>query len=108
MTTHELLADLRRQGFQLTPLPGDRLEVRPFSKLPEDLRAELKQRKSEVLALLSTQERCLAPDYRALYREMAEAIKEDCCLIRPHWLAEHHELWEQIRNLDDRLTDMER
>jgi TubC N-terminal docking domain len=56
MTTHELLADLRNQGFQLTPLPGDRLEVRPFSKLPEELRAELKRRKSEVLTLLTQQQ----------------------------------------------------
>jgi hypothetical protein len=55
MTVHELLADLRRQGFHLTPLPGDRLEVRPFSKLSEALRQELKQRKAEVLELLSRQ-----------------------------------------------------
>src|SRR5215831_169636 len=55
MTAHELLADLRRQGFCLTPLPGDRLEVRPFSKLPQALRQELRQRKAEVLALLKAQ-----------------------------------------------------
>ncbi len=53
MTAHELLADLRKQGFQLTPLPGDRLEVRPFSKLPEELREQLRRCKAEVLALLN-------------------------------------------------------
>lgn len=56
MTVHELLADLRKQGFQLTPLPGDRLEVRPFSKLPEELRAALRHSKAEVLALLTQQQ----------------------------------------------------
>ena len=55
MTTHELLADLRHQGFQLTPLPGDRLEVRPLSKVPEELRAELKRGKREGLTLLTHQ-----------------------------------------------------
>jgi TubC N-terminal docking domain len=55
MTTHELLADLHRQGFRLTPLSGDRLEVRPFSKLPEELRQALRQCKTEILALLDSQ-----------------------------------------------------
>jgi hypothetical protein len=57
MTAYELLASLHNQGFQLTPLPGDKLEVRPASKLPGDLREALRQRKSEVLALLKAQAR---------------------------------------------------
>ncbi len=53
MTTPELLADLCNQGFQLRPLPGGKLEVKPASKLPEELREQLRQRKAEVLALLT-------------------------------------------------------
>ncbi|SRR5712692_90089 len=52
MQASELLTTLHHQGFTLTPLPGGRLEVRPASKLPEELRQELKQRKAEVLTLL--------------------------------------------------------
>ena|SRR5713101_2814527 len=53
MTAPELVADLQRQGFCLTPLPGGKLEVKPASRLTEELRAELRRRKEEVLALLS-------------------------------------------------------
>jgi len=53
MQARELLTSLHRQGFTLTPLPGGRLEVRPTSKLPEELREELRQRKAEVLMLLT-------------------------------------------------------
>lgn len=109
MTTHELLADLRNQGFQLTPLPGDRLEVRPFSKLPEELRAELKRRKAEVLELLKTYKHpAPSPDYRDLYRQTAEAIADDCLSLPAAWLLEHPEFYEQIRALDGKLTTMER
>ncbi|HEV8715786.1 MAG TPA: hypothetical protein VGX03_23525 [Candidatus Binatia bacterium] len=109
MTTHELLADLRNQGFQLRPLPGDKLEVRPFSKLPEALREELKQRKAEVLALLKAHKHPVpSPDYRDLYRQTAEAITEDCLSLPPAWLLEHPEFYEQISALDDTLTTMER
>ena len=57
MTAHELLADLQKQGFHQIPLPGGKLEVRPASKLPEDLRQELRQQKAEVLALLRESEK---------------------------------------------------
>ena len=53
MTANELLTTLQRQGFSLTPLPGDKLEIRPSSKLPEELREALRQHKVEVLALLT-------------------------------------------------------
>jgi TubC N-terminal docking domain len=52
MTAHELVADLYRQGFNLAPLPGGKLEVRPASKLTPELRQELKQHKAEILPLL--------------------------------------------------------
>jgi hypothetical protein len=52
MQASELLTNLHRQGFTLTPLPGGKLEVRPASKLPEKLRQELRQHKPELLVLL--------------------------------------------------------
>lgn len=55
MTVTELLADLQSRGFILRPLPDGKLEVKPASRLPEDLREELKQRKAEVLAALTQQ-----------------------------------------------------
>jgi TubC N-terminal docking domain len=53
MQAAQLLNALRTRGFSLTPLPGGRLEVSPASKLTDELRSELKQRKPEILALLS-------------------------------------------------------
>jgi TubC N-terminal docking domain len=92
MTTHELLADLRKQGFQLTPLPGDRLEVRPFSKLSVELREQLQQRKAEILALITQK-----PDYRALYEDMVRQVPEDMPLV-DYWLCDSHpDLWAKIR-----------
>ncbi len=55
MTVLELLTDLRRQGFILRPLPGGKLEVKPASKLTDPLREQLRQRRVEVLALLTQQ-----------------------------------------------------
>ena len=53
MTAAELLTDLQRQGFSLTPLPEGKLAVSPADKLTDTLRAQLRQRKAEVLALLT-------------------------------------------------------
>lgn len=53
MQTSELLINLHRQGFTLTPLPDGKLEVKPASKLTDSLREELKRCKAEVLALLT-------------------------------------------------------
>jgi hypothetical protein len=57
MTAHELLTGLQREGFRLTALPGEKLEVRPASRLTNALREELKRRKTEVLTLLTQQQR---------------------------------------------------
>ena len=75
MTARDLLADLRRQGFNLTSLPGDKLEVRPFSKLPEDLREALRQCKAEVLALLT----------KPYVNDRGELIIPFDCDPRYHW-----------------------
>ena len=47
-----LLSTLYQQGFTLRPLPEGKLEIRPASRLTPELRAELRQRKAEVLLLL--------------------------------------------------------
>jgi site-specific DNA-methyltransferase (adenine-specific) len=52
MTAPELLADLARQGFTLTP-EGDGIRVRPASRLPEELRQAVRLHKAELLALLA-------------------------------------------------------
>jgi hypothetical protein len=49
-----------------------------------------------------------SPDYRGLYHQTAEALSKDCWAIDSAWLFDHPEHWEQIRDLDDRLTTMER
>ncbi|MBI3302772.1 MAG: hypothetical protein HYZ72_11965 [Deltaproteobacteria bacterium] len=46
-----LIADLRRQGFQLTP-QGDKLAVSPASKLTPELTELLRAYKPEILRLL--------------------------------------------------------
>jgi hypothetical protein len=46
-----LIAELRRQGFQLTPR-GDKLAVSPASKLTPELTELLKEYKPEILRLL--------------------------------------------------------
>jgi hypothetical protein len=56
MTAHDLLIDLQRQGFSLTPLPDGKLEIRPASRLSEELREQIRRYKAEVLALVSQQQ----------------------------------------------------
>ena len=53
MTTVELITNLQRQGFILTPLPGGKLAVKPAEKLTDSLREAIRQRKAEVLILLT-------------------------------------------------------
>jgi hypothetical protein len=57
-------------------------------------------------ALAATREP--APDYRSLYEEMARAIPEDFHIV-DSWLCDHHPvLWQQIRELDNALSRMEK
>ena len=50
-----LLDELYRRGAQVRVLPGDALEIRPSRALDDALRAELRARKTEVVALLRSQ-----------------------------------------------------
>lgn len=45
-------------------------------------------------------------DYRTLYQQTAEAIREDCFLIDPAWLLDHPGFYERIRDLDEQLSMM--
>jgi hypothetical protein len=53
MTVVEFLTDLQRQGFSLIPLPEGRLAVRPADRLTDVFREQIRQRKAEVLDLLT-------------------------------------------------------
>jgi hypothetical protein len=59
-----LLARCRELGAEFFPQPDGKLKVRAPAPLPDELRAELKQRKSEVLALL-TQQHVQFPPWKA-------------------------------------------
>ncbi|HJY81343.1 MAG TPA: hypothetical protein VKK81_09695 [Candidatus Binatia bacterium] len=52
-------------------------------------------------------ERESSADYGTLYRQMAEALAEDCWAIDPAWLLDHPERWEEIRALDAELGALE-
>jgi hypothetical protein len=52
MSPHEIIAEARRCGAQLVVVDG-RLKASPPGKLPEDLRAALRERVDEVKALLA-------------------------------------------------------
>jgi hypothetical protein len=51
VSTAELLADLRRQGFDLCAVEGG-IRVQPASRLTAELRGQILERKAELLALL--------------------------------------------------------
>jgi TubC N-terminal docking domain len=50
---HSLLARCRELGAEFTPTPDGKIKVRAPAPLPDELRQELKQRKSEILTLLT-------------------------------------------------------
>lgn len=52
MTAAALVAELRARGVELVPA-GDHLRFRPASKVPPELLACLRERKAEVLGLLT-------------------------------------------------------
>src|SRR5262245_44271747 len=83
MTATELLADLQRQGFSLTPLPGGYLKVRPASRLTAGLCAVIRRRKAEILAVLSCPPGLALADVSAVFpgaRDLTPAVA---------WLRQH-------------------
>lgn len=53
MTAAALVADVRARGVELIPTPEGNLRVRPLSRIPPALLDALRERKAEVLALLT-------------------------------------------------------
>ncbi|HEV8713302.1 MAG TPA: hypothetical protein VGX03_10790 [Candidatus Binatia bacterium] len=53
MTAQDLVAYLHQQGFSLRPAPGGFLGIQPKSKLTGSLRETIRQRKAEILAVLT-------------------------------------------------------
>ncbi len=80
MGARDLLVELRAEGFRLTA-EGDRLVVRPASKLTPELREVVAAAKPELLALV------LDPDGRVTCT--------DCTHARSGWCANHRRagLW---------------
>src|SRR5574337_1514264 len=56
MGARDLLADLAGSGFSIAA-EGDKLVIRPWSKLTDDMRSALREAKPELLALLAPPER---------------------------------------------------
>ena len=53
MNAMELMATLQSQGFTLIPLPEGKLAVKPADRITDELRQHIRQRKAEVVALLT-------------------------------------------------------
>jgi hypothetical protein len=84
-----LLITLQQQGIILTPLPGDKLEIRLASRLTPELRAELRQRKAEVLALHT----------RPHINPQGELILPFTSDPKYHWWAGGQSILETLREL---------
>ena len=107
MNVQEVLSRCREVGVILAVSPDGKLRATPPGKLPEELRAELRRRKAEILALLQQQESSVSPDYRHLYRQVAETIGDDCWSIDPGWLLNHPEFYQRLKAFDEELTESE-
>lgn len=97
VTAETLLRELAARGVELVPV-GDRLRYRPVEAVDDTLRAEMKRRKPELLALLTAgQTAALADGYRAvLLRLFASTAQGEAADV-----AEHHRLLHE----HDRLVD---
>ena len=73
MTAVELLTDLQRQGFTLIPLPEGKLAVKPAARLNDELRQHIRQRKAEVVELLTRPQSASQPEFFTDAREQEES-----------------------------------
>jgi hypothetical protein len=104
-TAQELVARIQASGVRLALSPQGKLLVSPPGRLQPEVLDTLRRHKQEVFRLLANNTPAI--DYRSLYRQMAEAVKDDCWSIDPAWLLDHSEQWEQIRVLDEKLETLE-
>lgn len=114
MGAQELLADLAGAGLTVMA-DGDRLVIRPASKLTDLIRAALREAKAEVLALLSTNEPAQKPgalDLAAVAwtdADIEQFLDRRARLIRWGWAEAAAEaladrLVSRDREADDRRT----
>ncbi len=86
MTAETLLLQCQKLGVRLAHSPEGKLQVSPPGKLPDDLRAELKRCKAEVLALLRNSSPSQPENSRTIYEELVNATpKADALLVFPDW-----------------------
>ena len=71
-----LLARCQELGATLTPGPEGKLKVKAPAPLPEELREQLRQRKGEILALLSRQSPFPCPACKGAVR-LEPAVSEE-------------------------------
>lgn len=100
MSTAALIDTLTKQGIELKA-EGDKLLFRPSERVPEESRAELRKRKSEVVALLIESE-ALAGAYRRYWTlpetepmEVFQAAHKE--IVRLEAQAEPQTAWRTLR-----------
>jgi hypothetical protein len=85
-----LLARCRELGAEFIPLPDGKLKVRALVPLPEELQAQLRQYKTEVLTLLT----------RPYINDRGELIIPCDCLPRYRWWAGGQSIAETLTELN--------
>ena len=89
MNAIELVDALHQQGFTLIPLPEGKLAVRPADRITAELRQHIRQRKTEVVALLT----------RPHINARGELIIPFTADPRYHWWAGGQSIHETLREL---------
>jgi hypothetical protein len=77
MTAAALVAEVQRHGVELIPTPEGRLRIRPASKMPPALLGALRERKAEVLALITAD-----PPATSLAEDAKVALEIRVCAFR--------------------------
>jgi hypothetical protein len=78
MAAAELYRDLVAAGFELSPAPDGRLEVRPRDRLTDDLRASIRAHRDELLRMLAVRCEWGCGAVTRLGAEMARHVNHEC------------------------------
>jgi hypothetical protein len=89
MTALELVNTLRQQGFTLIPLPEGKLAVKPADRITDDLRQQIRQCKSAMVALLTR-------PYLNEQKELIISFESD---RKYHWWAGGQSILDTLREL---------
>jgi hypothetical protein len=90
MTAQVLVTTLSQQGFTLTPLAGNKIEIHPASRLTPELRESLKQHTAAIVAVLT----------RPHINARGELIIPFASDLRYHWWAGGQSIYQTLRELD--------